>query len=82
MLAKSVYVLGLETNVEIAAHLKLGQSVVDDLLGKLKQQGFIEVLGTKGSDTLIGRFSLTTAGKNLATRLPDNANMSVRRLSR
>ena len=66
LLAKSVYVLGLETNVEIAAHLKLGQSVVDDLLSKLKQQGFIEVLGTKGSDSLIGRFSLTTAGKNLA----------------
>jgi hypothetical protein len=66
LLAKSVYLLGLETNVEIAAHLKLGQSVVDDLLSKLKQQGFIEVLGTKGSDTLIGRFSLTTAGKNMA----------------
>lgn len=67
LLAKSVYLLGLETNVEISAHLKLGQAIVDDLLGKLKQQGFIEVLGSKGSDTLIGRFSLTTAGKNLAT---------------
>ena len=66
LLAKSVYLLGLETNVQIAAYLKLGQSIVDDLLGKLKQQGFIEVLGTVGSESLIGRFSLTTAGKNLA----------------
>ena len=66
LLAKSVYLLGLETNVQIAAYLKLGQSVVDDLLSKLKQQGFIEVLGTVGSESLIGRFSLTTAGKNLA----------------
>ena len=45
LLAKSVYLLGLETNVQIAAYLKLGQSVVDDLLSKLKQQGFIEALG-------------------------------------
>ena len=66
LLAKSVYMLGLESNVEIATHLKLGQSVVDDLLAKLKQQGFIEVLGSKGSDNLIGRFSLSQAGKNLA----------------
>ncbi len=66
LLFKSIYMLGLETNVEIAAHLKLGQGIVDDLLGKLKQQGFIEILGSNGSDSRIGRFSLTTAAKNLA----------------
>jgi predicted ATPase with chaperone activity len=66
LLFKSIYLLGIETNIDIAAHLKLGQGIVDDLLSKLKQQGFIEMLGSNGSDVRIGRFSLTTAAKNLA----------------
>ncbi len=66
LLFKSIYLLGLETNVEIAAHLKLGQGIIDDLLGRLKQQGFIETLASSGADTRVGRFSLTTAAKNLA----------------
>ena len=66
LLYKSIYLLGLETNIEIAAHLKLGQGIVDDLLGKLKQQGFIEIRGINGSDARVARYSLTTAAKDLA----------------
>jgi predicted ATPase with chaperone activity len=66
LLFKSIYRLGLETNVEIAAQLKLGQGIIDDLLGRLKQQGFIEIRGFNGSDSRVGRYSLTTAAKDLA----------------
>jgi DNA-binding MarR family transcriptional regulator len=66
LLFKSIYRLGLETNVEIASQLKLGQGIVDDLLGKLKQQGFMEIRGFNGSDSRVSRYSLTTAAKDLA----------------
>jgi predicted ATPase with chaperone activity len=66
LLYKSIYVLGLETNIEIAAHLKLGQGIVDDLLGRLKQQGFIEIRGIHGLDSRVSRYSLTEAAKDLA----------------
>jgi predicted ATPase with chaperone activity len=66
LLFKSIYQLGLETNVEIAACLKLGQGIIDDLLGKLKQQGFIEMRGISGSDSRVARYALTTAAKDMA----------------
>ncbi len=66
LLFKSIYMLGLETNVEIAAQLKLSQAIVDDLLSRLKQQGLIEIRGIKDSDSRIARYSLTSAAKSLA----------------
>ena len=66
LLFKSIYILGLETNAEMAAHLNLHPGLVDDLLGKLKQQGLMEVHGTKGTDGRIARYSLSAAAKDLA----------------
>ncbi len=66
LLFKSVYMLGLETNIQIASHLKLNQNIVDDLLARLKQQGFIEILGFNGSDSRVARLALTTAAKEMA----------------
>jgi DNA-binding MarR family transcriptional regulator len=66
LLFKNIYILGLETNVEIAAQLKLHQGIVDNLLGKLKQQGLMEVHAVSGSDARIARYSLTAAAKGLA----------------
>jgi DNA-binding MarR family transcriptional regulator len=66
LLFRSMYLLGLETNVAIAAQLRLGQGIVDELLGKLKQQGFIEIKGFEGADSRIARYSLTTAARDLA----------------
>jgi len=66
LMLKSMYVLGLETNIEIAAHLKLSQGIVDDLLNRLKQQGIIEILGLIGSVARIARYSLTAAAKEFA----------------
>jgi predicted ATPase with chaperone activity len=66
LLVKSIHMLGLETNVEIAAHLKLSQVLVDDLLSRLKQQGLIEIRAIKGSDSRVARYSLTDAAKDMA----------------
>lgn len=66
LLFKSIYLLGLETNVQIAAQLRLSQGIVDDLLGKLKQQGFIEIRGISATDSRVARYSLTNAAKDLA----------------
>lgn len=66
LLFKCLYRLGLETNLDIATCLKLGQGIVDDLLGKLKQQGFVEMRAVSGGDSRISRYSLTNAGKDLA----------------
>jgi predicted ATPase with chaperone activity len=65
-LLKSIHLLGLETNVDIASQLKLSQAIVDDLLGRLKQQGLIEILGLNGSDLRVARYSLSNAAKDLA----------------
>ncbi len=66
LLFKSIYILGLETNVDIASQLKLHQGIVDNLLGKLKQQGLMEIRAISGSDARISRYSLTNAAKELA----------------
>src|SRR5512139_3086155 len=64
LLFRSIYLLGLETNVQIAAQLRLSQGIVDDLLNKLKQQGFIEIRGISASDSRVARYSLTNAAKD------------------
>jgi predicted ATPase with chaperone activity len=66
LLFKSIYMLGLETNIEIAARLKLGQGIIDDVLGRLKQQGFVEMRSASGTDARVARYSLTGAAKELA----------------
>lgn len=66
LLFKNVYMLGLETNVEIARCLRLGLGIVDDLLGRLKQQGFVEVRRIDGSDSRIAHYSLTNAAREMA----------------
>jgi len=66
LLFKNMYMLGLETNLEIASRLKLGLGIIDELLRKLKQQGLVEVRGTNGSDSRTTNYSLTNAAKELA----------------
>jgi predicted ATPase with chaperone activity len=66
LLLKSMYVLGLETNVDIAARLRLSQAIVDELLGRLKQQGFLESRSVSQSTSLVTRYSLTSSAKELA----------------
>ena len=66
LLLKSRYILGIETNVEIARHLKLSQLVADQLLNGLKQQGSLQVLGSVPGNVSILRYGLTNAGKEMA----------------
>ncbi len=66
LLFKTIHILGLETNVDIAAQMKLSQGIVDDLLARLKQQGFIEIRGFNGSDSRVMRVALAQAAKELA----------------
>jgi predicted ATPase with chaperone activity len=65
-LLKCMYVLGVETNVDIAARLKLSQSIIDELLGKLKQQGLLESRSVSQTAALVTRYSMTNAAKELA----------------
>jgi DNA-binding MarR family transcriptional regulator len=66
LLIKSMYVLGLETNVDVAKRLKLYQGIVDDLLGRLKQQGLMENRSVGQTDSRITRYSLTGSAKEMA----------------
>ena len=66
LVLKSLYVLGLETNIELARHLKLNETVVDQLMTGLKQQGFVEVLGAQAANVPILRYGLSRTGKELA----------------
>ncbi len=66
LVLKSVYLLGLETNIDIARHLKLSQVVADELLMGLKQQAFLEVHGSSGGNVPVLHYGLTKAGKDLA----------------
>lgn len=66
LLFKTIYILGLETNVDIASFLRLSQSIIDEILSRLKQQGFIEIRGFNGSDSRIMRIALSNAAKELA----------------
>ncbi len=66
LLFKGMYMLGLETNMELASQLRLARGIVDDLLGKLKQQGFVEVRRINTSDSRIVHYALTNAAKDLA----------------
>ena len=66
LLLKSLYLLGIETNAELAKHLKLSQLVADQLLGSLKQQGLVEVRGSAAANVPILRYGLTNAGRELA----------------
>jgi predicted ATPase with chaperone activity len=66
LLLKALYTLGLETNVELAEHLKLSRSLVDNLLNALKQQGFVETRGSIQGTVFTMRYGLTNAGKQFA----------------
>jgi predicted ATPase with chaperone activity len=66
LLLKSMHVLGLETNVDIAKQLRLYQGIVDDMLGRLKQQGFLESRSVHQTDSRVTRYSLTGSAKELA----------------
>lgn len=66
LILKVIHVLGLETCPEISAHLKLHQTVIDKLLTGLKQQSFVEILGSVSANVPILRYGLTGAGREAA----------------
>ncbi len=63
LVLKDLYILGLETNQELAGHLKLHTVVVDNLLTALKQHGLVEVRGSAAANVPILRYAVTDAGK-------------------
>jgi predicted ATPase with chaperone activity len=67
MVLKTIHVLGLETSLAISAHLKVHQSVIDKLLTGLKQQAFVEILGSIAANVPRLRYGLTSAGREIAT---------------
>lgn len=66
LLIKTMYVLGVENNYDIASRVKLNQAIVDDLLGKLKRQGYLDSRSVNSADSRATRYSLTDAAKELA----------------
>ncbi len=66
LVLKTIYLIGLETNIEIARFLKLSQVVADELLTALKQQAFLEVQGSSAGNVPVLRYRLTKTGKDLA----------------
>lgn len=67
MVLKAIHVLGLEISPDISAHLRLHQSVIDKLLTGLKQQSFVEILGSVSANVPILRYGLTGAGREAAS---------------
>ncbi len=63
---KTMSLLGYQNSPEIGNHLKLSPALVDKILVGLKQQGYVEILGSSSAHVPILRYGITSIGQQAA----------------